>query len=546
MENYINFCRVVINFIKEKIDVKDNNFDKFIDYMKNKAVNNNLILKEILKEYNLTEFVKTAGIGVDKRKRLQFRRCLQVISLALIKCPEYDSLKEKLKKLTKLSDKQTRNLIKQYIPLLKKFNPNLNLRKWLPKSYYYTYIKVKKLVEDVGLKRIGKNGILLKPNHEKEFEELAKNQKPNRVPLLVKCGACGYKWFTNAFNLQQKNWCKYCVFNIYTYDKVKILVESKGFEKSGIRGILLKPESKMEFKELARKEKPNRVPILVKCGTCGYKWSTNADRLQQGKWCERCGKGMYTYNKVKYLMENVGLEKAGEKGVLITPKNEKEFDELTHKFPPSRVPLLIECRLCEYKWSSNADRLQRKHWCPICSEGEFEQICRWYLEKILSFMYQSKIIFVKTQLSKVINFYNISNYSEAERELIHDLIKHGHLDGYSIFKNEKKTIEIAFEYNGEQHYKFLKYFHKVKADFTHQILRDKVKKKLCEENDIILLEFPYYIDKKMKNSKKIQNYIVKELMMKTSIEIPYNLPKYDHISPDFGQYRLDQYLKDNN
>ncbi len=50
----------------------------------------------------------------------------------------------------------------------------------------------------------------------------------------------------------------------------------------------------------------------------------------------------------------------------------------------------------------------------------------------------------------------------------------------------------------------------------------------------------------MKNSKKIQNYIVKELRIKASIEIPYNLPKYNHNCPDFGQYRLDQYLKDNN
>ena len=544
MENYINFCRVVINFIKEKIDVKNNDFDNYIDYMKNKAVNNNSILKEILKEYNLTEFIKTAGIRADKRKRLQARRCLEVISLALIKCPEYNSLKEKLKILTKLSDKQIRNLIKKYIPLLKKFNPNLNLRKWLPKSYFYTYIKVKKLVEDVGLERIGKKGILLKPKQEKEFEELAKKQKPNRVPLLVKCGTCGYKWSTNALNLQQKNWCKYCVFNIYTFDKVKILVESKSFEKSGIRGILLKPENTKEFKELAKNGKPNRVPLLVKCGTCGYKWSTNADRLQQGKWCERCGKGMYTYNKVKYLVENVGLEKTGEKGVLITPKNEKKFDELTHKFPPSRVPLFIECGLCGYKWSSDADRLQRNHWCPICSKGEFEQICRWYFEKILSFIYKSKIKLVKTQLNKVINFYNINNYNEAERESIHDLIKHGHLDGYSILKKGKKTVEIAFEYNGEQHYKFLKYFHKDKVDFIHQVIRDKVKKKLCEENNIILIEFPYYIDKKMKNTKKIQDYIIKELKIKAGIEIPNNLPKYDHNSPNFGQYRLDQYFKD--
>ncbi len=475
IEIFINFCRVVTDFIKENIDAKNNDFDNYIKYIKNKGVNGNLILKEILKEDRLKEFIITAGIRADKRKKLQLRRCSQVISLALIKCPEYNSLKEKLTKLTNLSDTQIRNLIKRYIPLLKEFNPNLNLSKWLPKSYIYTYTKVKKLVEEVGLEKTSKKGILLKPKQEQQFEELAKKQKPSRVPLLVKCGACGYKWSTNAFNLQQKNWCKYCVFNIYTYDKVKTLVENKGFEKSGVKGILLKPESKNEFKELANNRKPNRVPLLVKCGVCGYIWSTNPDRLQQGKWCECCGKGMYTYDKVKQLIENVGFEKAGKKGVLITPKNKKNFDELTHKHPPSRVPLLIECGVCGYKWSSDADRLQRKHWCPTCSEGEFEQICRWYIEKVFSFIFQSKITFPKTQLNKVINFYNIKYYTEAEKDLIHDLIKYGHLDGYSKIKNRIKTIKIAFEYNGEQHYKFLKHFHKDKADLIHQILRDKVK-----------------------------------------------------------------------
>jgi len=59
------------------------------------------------------------------------------------------------------------------------------------------------------------------------------------------------------------------------------------------------------------------------------------------------------------------------------------------------------------------------------------------------------------------------------------------LDGYCKFH------ELAFEYNGIQHYHWLKRFHYTKRDFERQLERDFRKRKLCKEYGLILCTIPY-------------------------------------------------------
>jgi hypothetical protein len=53
---------------------------------------------------------------------------------------------------------------------------------------------------------------------------------------------------------------------------------------------------------------------------------------------------------------------------------------------------------------------------------------------------------------------------------------------------------IAVEYNGIQHYVFPSAFHKSEKEFHDQLYRDRLKKKLCEENDVYLIPVPYWVD----------------------------------------------------
>jgi len=68
-------------------------------------------------------------------------------------------------------------------------------------------------------------------------------------------------------------------------------------------------------------------------------------------------------------------------------------------------------------------------------------------------------------------------------------------------------LKLAVEYNGIQHYNFTPYFHKNKEAFHNQKYRDELKRRMCIDNMITLIEVPYTV--KIEN---IKSYIIKELL----------------------------------
>ena len=67
-------------------------------------------------------------------------------------------------------------------------------------------------------------------------------------------------------------------------------------------------------------------------------------------------------------------------------------------------------------------------------------------------------------------------------------------------------LNIAIEYNGEQHYKFTPYFFKNKEAFYNVKYRDEMKQRLCDSNGVKLLIVPYTV-----NVKDIENFIRQNL-----------------------------------
>lgn len=63
--------------------------------------------------------------------------------------------------------------------------------------------------------------------------------------------------------------------------------------------------------------------------------------------------------------------------------------------------------------------------------------------------------------------------------------------GYLELDGFCKELKIAFEYQGEQHYKFPSKWITTKEDFKKQIWKDAVKKKACESCGILLVIIPY-------------------------------------------------------
>lgn len=112
----------------------------------------------------------------------------------------------------------------------------------------------------------------------------------------------------------------------------------------------------------------------------------------------------------------------------------------------------------------------RNQWCNICSSNITEEMCRFIFEQL------TRKQFPKTR--KLCPPYEI--------------------DGYC------KELNIAFEYNGEQHYKKIKIFHKNGRSLKQQKQRDEYIKNYCKEKEIELIIIPC---KKAKSKEDIESFI---------------------------------------
>lgn len=70
-------------------------------------------------------------------------------------------------------------------------------------------------------------------------------------------------------------------------------------------------------------------------------------------------------------------------------------------------------------------------------------------------------------------------------------------------------LRIACEYNGKQHYEFVKAFHNNRDSFRNQQYRDMMKQEMCLQHNITLITVPYNIP-----HEQIKDYLLNELKSK--------------------------------
>lgn len=54
-------------------------------------------------------------------------------------------------------------------------------------------------------------------------------------------------------------------------------------------------------------------------------------------------------------------------------------------------------------------------------------------------------------------------------------------------------LRIGVEYNGRQHYEYVKGMHSSRDAFQNQCYRDNIKREICRKNGFVLIEVPYTI-----------------------------------------------------
>lgn len=182
-------------------------------------------------------------------------------------------------------------------------------------------------------------------------------------------------------------------------------------------------------------------PVEWECSE-GHKWPARPKDVKNKKsWCKECAGNQ---------------KKTIEEMRLVAKRHGGEF--VSQEYLGMNVKHLWKCADGHTWPATPTNVIHSGSWCLTCSPFLTENKCRFILEKLLN------VTFPKNR----------------------QILKPLELDGYS------PSLHAAFEYQGEQHYKYHFKFNS-KGELIPKIQRtDEEKKHLCEINGIRLLVIPYY------------------------------------------------------
>tara|TARA_B100000780_G_C21102085_1_gene444803 strand:- start:54 stop:1826 length:1773 start_codon:yes stop_codon:yes gene_type:complete len=189
-----------------------------------------------------------------------------------------------------------------------------------------------------------------------------------------------------------------------------------------------------------------RTKIIIICKKCSYKIESEPYVLINGKGCPKCfqkkTKNSFSLNKL--LEINRYVKKFGGKC-------------LSNNYYNNEENLKFECKKGHVFFESWSDVKHSLRWCKECAPNRYigETLTRMILEHLLD-----------TKMP--------SSYIKSMGGL--------QLDGYC------KVNNIAFEYQGYQHFTKESYFYKSKKQFESQKARDSQKKISCKKKGIKLVE----------------------------------------------------------
>lgn len=192
---------------------------------------------------------------------------------------------------------------------------------------------------------------------------------------------------------------------------------------------------------LSTEYKNNRTKLMWKCSEGHIFWA-KVNHIKDSKiWCSACsGKKRLCIEK----MREEAIKRGGEC--------------LSQVYINTRTPLEWKCSK-SHTWFDKYDHIRHGRWCPHCNNRFFsERKCKYIFEKLM------KAKFTKNRTA----------------------LGNGHeLDGYN------SELKLAFEYQGEQHYKYIEYFHGDIPNFINRRNSDLLKRKICYEKNITLIIIPH-------------------------------------------------------
>ncbi len=176
----------------------------------------------------------------------------------------------------------------------------------------------------------------------------------NYLPLLEK-----------LYNIEINHWLPRSLHDNYTFDDLKKEVVNAGF-------ILIYPKKENDFYLLlSQVSSVLKMNILIHCRNPTHpKYEMRFDSILNGNPCKYCSGYSLSFNNIEREVKLTGLRRCGREGILIHPKNAKEFEDLknTTGIQPAYFPLTINCGDPNHPdWNTNYHNIQYDYWCSVCA-----------------------------------------------------------------------------------------------------------------------------------------------------------------------------------
>ena len=291
------------------------------------------------------------------------------------------------------------------------------------------------LKEKIGNKNRKTNSEYIKELKEKKKQIIPLEQYIDALtPILHKCLVCNFEWKARPANVLNHTGCPNCS------GRQKKTSEKYKKELQEINSNIIPLENYINVNH----------PIKHLCLVHNFEWNTTPASILQGCGCPQCSKekvgNALRKTKDQYIEE---LKHTGKNIILV--------DDYIN----SLTPVTHKCTVCGFSWKVAPARILYDTGCPHCniSKGE-AAIEKWLISKNISYIPQKRFDHCKDKRTLPFDFY------------LPDLNKAIEYDGEQHFKSVKY-------FGGEQHLKYLK---------NH----DKIKDNFCKENGIPLLRIPYY------------------------------------------------------
>ena len=377
---------------------------------------------------------------------------------------------------------------------------------------------------------------MTKKTHEDYISEL-KIKNPNievlgyyegcKTKMKFKCNIDNYEWTALAYSVLSRGRCPKCSVNEKIIKRTK--THSKFIEEIGN----INPNI-----EVLSKYKGDKNKVKCKCKIDGNEFEMIANNILRGQGCPECGLKSRALKRTKSHEIFVGE-------VFEINPNIKILEKYTH----SGIKIKVQCKIDGHIWNVRPSDLIKGRGCPKCGKRSMKSKTTLsddiFKEKLLKInpdinvigQYKNSKSYIKCECKIDGHIWNVrpnnllrgsrcpkcANKSKGEIAIrkfcIDNFISYQEQYTFGDCKQKRKlrydfalfnqdSCVAVLEYQGQQHYSAIDFAGKgeewANEEFKRTQKRDQIKRDYCLNNNIPLIEIPYWIE-------DVDNYLEEKL-----------------------------------